>query len=687
MGSGADPYIYKISISILSFSELLDIFIQHLESKPPTFAAAVDPELLSKLGQSDYIKSGNITVPPTNVTIAVISLINDFAKRVAVEFQLSVLAGEHYFEYIENEIKKIDDAINKLKDYLNKLKLLDQKLAKTLLGILNLSFVERDLIAFLDLFKRLVKFVTVDLDFSSHVQPIIAYHESIVSQEEIQKITDQIPAQNSLRPFLKYYSLFQINVKVASIDDNIGCGTAILYELIRIKNYLNKDYFKADRITEIIFDKCKFLIKKAFYSAHDKGKLYLDESDPSGIKISKYIIEDYRLFEEKTISHYVEFEKNIDLQYVSNIEKQIKANQYSPPLKYQDLYYLAKYYQIKLFSIDNLINKIDSLIKYFETAYSDIHGNSKSNFDRQAYKTSLLFLKNKKLFFLYRQAVESLKNEIKRVDKRSDLRSILNTSLINFNEYFNEIKQEQISEILNYYPFYVYCLFTTELLATLKDLSLILNISINLIEDYILKFRENYRIATRNLEWCKDKHYLLLYMPYEECIDETIFDKKTKTKTKIFLDSSFILPVDYEDKKRLLNECLENFTDNRVLLFNTLLGGKTKDIESIGENLNAKSVEVDKKLNEQDKKIGEQDIKSQKQYNDHVQLLAVFAAIIAFVFGSISVIPKFQDTKSVVVFIIGFAGVMSSFVVTIRILIQERLKKLYILSNCLNFIQ
>ena len=657
----------KIADNTNNFSSLLESIFHNIDLKDFDVSNNISNELFELIKSSKYLEDDASLVSQNQLPVIFTNLLNDFPSRISQEFQLSILSGEHYYEFAGVVLNEIQNSFIKLRESINKLASLKAK-SPNLTGQINLPHFSHDAQLFINLYSRLVKFVEIDLDFSRDTVAISKAFEDIVSKEEINKIIALTPRANLPRPFLEPYFLFQLNVKVAFVDDNISCDLEKMYELITIKNYLEGDHFKYSRTLDILNDKCKYLIKKIYLSLHEKKNQLINDLDPSGTRISAYKIEDFAFFENQTNTHYINFDHNLDQSLIFSIEEAIKNNTVSLKCSFKDIHFISKYYIKVAITMHDVVTKMDLLITYFEENYLNL--TSQSTFDKQAYKTTLIFLKNRKLKILYKQALNNISILQSTPLTDDTIEQKLNDCLVPFDNYFTEISPQQKSEIKNYFPFYLYCFFYNNVLATLKSISANISVSLNLIERVITNFKPVYSEALKNLKWCKEKNYMLLYLPYEECSHDVVIDKITDKKAKIFLDSSFIFPVDYAEKEKRLWECLQNFIENRTILYNSMLGLKVKKIEASIDEFKTTSTRIENKLD--------------SQFSNHVQLLAVFAAIIAYVIGSISIIPKLPDIKSIIVFMLSFSFALSCFVLLIRTLIKEDLKKIY--STFLTFL-
>ncbi|HRF14044.1 MAG TPA: hypothetical protein PKV02_00280 [Bacteroidia bacterium] len=662
-----DSCLKRIAENTNNFSSLLESIFQSSDLKSIDVTKNISNDLFSVIKNSLYLQADKGLVSQNQLPVIFANLLNDFSNRVSQEFQFSILSGEHYYQFANEGLKKINLSLVKLKESINKLSNLRVN-NSSLTGQVSLLHFTKDVELFLNLYNKLVKFVEIELDFSSDTVAISKSFEEIVSKEDINKIIELAPRANLLRPFLEPYFLFQLNIKVAYIDDNISCDMEKMYELITIKNYLNVEHFRYSRTLDILTDKCKYLIKKIYFSLHEKKNKLINDLDPSGTKISDYKVDDFSFFENQTLIHYVNFRQHINQSLLYPIEEAIKSESDTKACSFREIYLLSKYYSQEATSIHDVVAKMDLLIKHFETKFASLQ--TVSNFDKQAYKTSLIFFKNRKLEILYTLTINKIKKlQIENLTSKN-IEERLMECLTPFNAWFDSISPQQKAEIKNYFPFYLYCLCYNKILFTLKSISSTITISFNLVDKLIEQFRGHYAIAHKNLQWCKDKNYMLLYLPYNECSHDIVFDKKSGKTIKIFLDSSFVFPIDYDEKERQLSECMQNFIDHRTLLLNNILGYKVKKIEASVEEFQTTSSRLENKLD--------------TQFSNHVQLLAVFAAIIAYVIGSISIIPKLPDIKSIIVFMLSFSFALSCFVLLIRALIKEDLKKIY--STFLSFL-
>lgn len=133
---------------------------------------------------------------------------------------------------------------------------------------------------------------------------------------------------------------------------------------------------------------------------------------------------------------------------------------------------------------------------------------------------------------------------------------------------------------------------------------------------------------------------------------------------KLFLDSTYVLPTDYEEMEVKLIE-----VDNSVV--NGLSQLRAKVL------LKKSQIEIDKRVDESVKKNVEE---GTKKLNEEVRtssrqflsLLSMFATIVVFVLGSVKTVPDLHCVRDKVLFLVGFAQALILFVVGIDFLIVKR---------------
>lgn len=133
---------------------------------------------------------------------------------------------------------------------------------------------------------------------------------------------------------------------------------------------------------------------------------------------------------------------------------------------------------------------------------------------------------------------------------------------------------------------------------------------------------------------------------------------------KLFLDSTYVLPTDYEEMEVKLIE-----VDNAVV--NGLSQLRAKVLLKKGQNNIDKKVEesVRKNVDEGTKKLNDEVRNASRQF---LSLLSMFATIVVFVLGSVKTVPELHCVTDKVLFLVGFAQSLIMFVVGIDFLIVKR---------------
>lgn len=160
------------------------------------------------------------------------------------------------------------------------------------------------------------------------------------------------------------------------------------------------------------------------------------------------------------------------------------------------------------------------------------------------------------------------------------------------------------------------------------------------------------------LSWVRATNYLPVYATFEECKTEEV---EILSKCRLFLDSSYVLPVNYARQKERYETLKQKvfyleLLSKRFQTINEELGNFTRLIDDklINENTRLTNT-YNTKLIEFDGKIRDASISG-------IQTLGIFASIISLVLGFFNILPKIDNIWIVVFFMIGFSGCLIFFV-------------------------
>ncbi len=167
------------------------------------------------------------------------------------------------------------------------------------------------------------------------------------------------------------------------------------------------------------------------------------------------------------------------------------------------------------------------------------------------------------------------------------------------------------------------------------------------------------------MEWSKRKNNIHIYVPYKQCVKyvkipkeklQQVQDEHNQESIGLFIDSSYVVPLDYEydqNKFKWLTEEIKNLLTSVHLLISE---DSQNDIEKKTEAIVKKS------------------------QISHIQVLGVFAALMAFIMTSTITIAKMPPPNPetlfliFLIFVIGFA----LFLLLLRISLEKEVRLFFI---------
>lgn len=492
---------------------------------------------------------------------------------------ISILEGEYYSEeevtLLYNKLKTSANEIReKLKSngltFSNNIKALEKNLTDELnlasilqikelkIGINELSTFEKNVENYLKLINR------AEEDFTQY--------EKIESLHETKEIIDLDELKSYKRSIIQVEeSLVMINIALAEIDMNLDCSSYTQKKIDLCKEYLlkfnNKSNVLIDFIIDILLDKCDFLLYKIYCRKQKQARRVNIDPRNNFYEERKNKISDknkyYKGFIEKCKKHYFE-----DLNEPKFLESEIITS--------SKIHDSCKYYRFK-----NKPEQIKNLTTKILEETKILH---KRSFDSLAEDSAIKFCVNSRIRILV--------NDYKKNDFESFFKIINEEKLEDFFkdllgfDFTDDSDQEVITK--DYIPHKVILEFFNEFFdfLTTSPLKLLNSESLEKlnkgenIDSYIQKFlfgksamKSKFDKYLRNISNFLDygftysniKKLKPIYLSYADCKIPVNFESKTTifevgNKTidlkglSLFLDSSYVLPIDYEHiKSEIIN--------------------------------------------------------------------------------------------------------------------------------------
>jgi hypothetical protein len=453
--------------------------------------------------------------------------------------------------------------------------------------------------------------------------------------------TENYSTEKKLRP------LIDLCFYVSYIEDEITCSESNIQKLRRLNsicaNLKNSNKFKSP-VFDVIQNKVKYLCFKV-ERRRNTGENNIDSDK---FEVDQSIFVD---FYKRTKHQYIEYKDEVrDIAKILKIYKNLIGEYDNKELIDNSLlvhyHYFGKLF--KHFSNDLLrvsekefknihrvfdsidIASLNSLQLEIENSYINTHAidsfEVRKLFVKQEFNLKLVQIRLKKEskslnIGAFTNLIDDFITEIKKVDNEID---ILQNKYNNFTKYFIKYRQlELLNEILSYFKDFfdkLINLAANEDLIKLSELYKVLeNLQENTFEKIQLLFSE--------LEIARQQKADPIFIDFENCLYNYTFrfseDENSPGINRIgFLDSSYILPIDFSNCKESLNTLKSSLNFN----MNTLLHNISRKQSFLIDINNAKDSFKD----------SIKEVESKTQYNT-MQIVSVFIAVITFVMGSIKI--------------------------------------------------
>lgn len=436
--------------------------------------------------------------------------------------------------------------------------------------------------------------------------------------DQTQDILDRLKSNNGSEIQKELLKLIKNNFFLLRKDFVLKYEVNELQDLLISKNELldcNK-FFKASpnssisTVIPILIEKSIFLIRKFIIrksrekDMHNENYVFLGKETDFDLKSHQLTKDIFNDWDEYSINHFLS-EENAEKEFAlrrgaKNILKIGKVTAL-------DFHSLTKYFKDLEKDLTNLNN--------LSSETENIPINSENYFDKYSIDVIKNYISNN----IFSEKLNSF--SLSTTTKINDIASIID----------EDLKQIQIlqrgSSINNFFPYFKICDFLYNYIEKKISISSLEN---NNSKNYIneasvaLDFLKNYFESFKlNLKWSKAHLNYAYQLPFSECIKN---HQEGGKKIQIFCSSTFSLPIDFK-----------KFDDFKITLaaFILRIENDIKSLSNITSLMEIYGGEKDKLQNE---------IKD--NFKKNIELLGIFSAIIALIFGGISTITKnikFED--------------------------------------------
>lgn len=563
-------------------------------------------DLINNYFYSAWVKQFDFTDPTYLDTnkINLATYLKNFTSDFFTELNFSLLSGEYIIE--KNYLKKIDEIDSLIQPIPDTLEdIIDTDLRnKYSSDILN-SIISPIRLALLELKK-----------FSKQIKRHLEQQDDIYvlfDALSYKGINFNIPEKNDFEiDTNQLLQVLYINLQISVADHRIALNKSLLSDLLFYKKELDEIRNVDEFYFTIIKDKCNYLIKKIGIKFNEDRQRYLYAFDfeDRELLVSELQINSYSKFDEITTAHY-ETNQNANNslnRQIKEIENKIRL---SERLSFLDYHTLIKHYKDDY----NNLEQVKNLIREFERIYAHSLREADNDFDIRAYRTVYNYMLNNQLSLMLNQ------------DDIYD-------NILEFIKKIDQVQNE--TKIKNFFP---YLRFAHYLRRKLEEEYRKDNPNLEKIRTFTKKFDETLQRAFENFNWCKERHFLAYQAPYNESLID--LDTKSNGNIKLFLASSFVLPINYE---KVIKEIQELEKEKN----------KLKTLLDVTENINKQKkdlLEIRTRIEQTDRR--------------QIEILSIFAAIVMFVSGSIQIFTKVNTPESAIHFMLIFAYSLSIFVLLI----------------------
>lgn len=605
-------------------------------------------------------------------------------KQLYTLFNFSIFNGEYYIEETLVILNKISISIIETQKSISKF--VGQQadpsnfISKIFTAIDELSII----------FETIKLYIKYYIQLTNRISARLRMSKSKIIDFDFENSLDSFLNNKSSADVNNAEIIFILNVRVCLLDEGHLCNEDTLFYLIKISSKIigeieKKDFITIDgTVSKIILDKVDFLIYKILLRFNkDSAKEYIISA---ASKTSDYSLphfdkefspQDYlfKTFYDKANKHYAYRDFKLDTQEIEVIEKRCVEKIFTNnPIEIEvyPIHKLCKYYKRAIKSksaicFDDKIYLLEQLANELENLRNDSKL-AKDMMNYFAYETTYSLIQNTK----FRLVVEVEKSRISNLDNLVESWDKIKTV---FEKNHNEYKLNQNSH------FQLYKLYSNAIIEFLSITYEILKkiifetntskVASVFVNSLLSEYHEANVLFNKILILNKESSLLPVYMTMNECFVKYTYEEETDEGKKIsdlniFLDSSYILPSNYDYVLKKKEE--ENLEFNRYLFLCTdqIHYAQENQIQNIVQAESSKlTIEFDNREKKFDDKVKDSQLNA-------IQLIGLYAGLITFVLGSVSIIPKFERSyTAILLFLFVFASCLSIFVALLRLIFNK----------------
>lgn len=547
--------------------------------------------------------------------------IQNTLKDIYKALNLSAVSGEYVnkidFETILEDIStNVGEIITLLPDQVA------EEESKTLMNTVNC--IRRDL--------SLYKF-QVHLFWKSVNNPRAKFVDYDIINDDNSKIKD-----NNIQDIELLSDIFHANLSLVLIDREFSFHEQLFRILNGVCHKLHEynDKIKTDYI-DILIHKCHILLAKFNYKDNIDNLLQSynyyngrDEKVPMDV--------------DGAISECI---KSIYTKDIKAYKRTISRLYQEDPERYNSFFdFFTKCHYFKNIAENEAL--LQDLIKKFESFQKNIV----YSFDRKNASSCLNFLHNCRLSFILKQKDTS--------------------SITVWSETLKIKSIQDLTNIRNYFPFLKiaewYSAYLSKQIEETDDANSLMN-DLHSFEDSLSR-AEEYLIDSKGSAGC--------FIPFKPSFQECLEDYKLETGefAKIFISSSYVVPVDYEKEEKRIEKLQSDLIKLKAIIeakksidsVILKLKNENKSLQEEVRLLKETSIAETEKITN----TVQSDLKENQKIN--IQILAIFAGIVIFASGTIQIFKGASNIKDATIFMLLFASALSIISLSIWLLFTSKNK-------------
>lgn len=417
---------------------------------------------------------------------------------------------------------------------------------------------------------------------------------------------------------LELLNFFNHNLVLASFEHFLTPDSEDFDFLLELLHPATFEKFGANKYSNIFRERAKFLICKWITRKEHINEdvvYYLVDSIEKKGDLSEFSNNLFTYWKDYLLSHY-----QISTSWKSEILNSFDETKHIPysKLSFLQLHRLIKYYKDVNKSIDNL----HLVVEEFRKRFNDIKEKGTSRYDYHTHVLALSYALNNE-FSLFLEDPTHTEEEIEL--------------------FYQKIVQFQKSSgNYNFFPQFKYFGFLVNKLEKVYDERKPTLDFIEPAKKLIKKCREVFEKYTENAKWSEIHYNYVFQLPYDDCL----INSGLNVVTKIFLPSSFLLPLPKDKDKEIIDKNAQRLTYLEASI-------------DVFENLKVDMQHLNKVSNDVEsmkKDIHTREIKS-------IEIIGIFTAIVTFVLGSIPTFKFVHTAAQAFLFMLSLASSLGLFVV------------------------